>query len=334
MIWLCSVPLWPYVSKPSVSRQRSKLDLYMRCMKTEKRSALFIIAACSLWALDLLVRRPLTGKMNFVHIVFIESLVGLLSVVPWLVKNGAKELGRFQRREWLLAAFLGGMGMTVAGILSTSSILQTSTGIFSFFQIFQPLFVVYAANLFLKEKIDNLYFYWGVWVGLSALLMFSQELGMLLMRDIYNLPGAIVVALTVMMIWGLCTIAGKGLLQNHSPMVVVAARWIFAFALSTVFLMLEEVSFPFQSLTEVTVWARFFFIAGVSGTVSMYLYYGGMKELAAGKVSFLELTYPAMGIMLAVLTTFDEVSFFQAIGVASFFAFLLLFIGKKDEQTA
>ncbi|HXH76233.1 MAG TPA: DMT family transporter [Bacteriovoracaceae bacterium] len=299
-------------------------------MNNEKRSSLLILAACFLWALDILVRYPITLQVNFIHIVFIESLLGLLFVTPWLIKHGRHELKSFSMKDWLLAIFLGGFGMTVAGFLSTESILEASPGTFSFFQIFQPLFVVYAAHVFLKEKIDTLYFYWGLWVVLSAMLMYSQDLEMLMGNDISIVPGAMLIAFATMLIWGLCTIAGKKLLISHRPFTLVAVRWLFAFIFSLGFISFDKTPIPWDQMMNWDLIWRFGFISAVAGTASMYLYFTGMRDLPAAKVSFLELCYPALGIMFSALYTYEKVSFLQAIGVVSFFAFVLLILGRKE----
>lgn len=303
-------------------------------MKNSKRSSLLILAACFLWALDILVRYPLTLKISFVHIVFIESFLGLFLVLPWLVSEGLASLQKMHRTDWLLAMFLGGFGMTVAGFLSTESILRASPGTFSFLQIFQPLFVVYAAHVFLKEKISSRYFYWGIWVILSAVLMYSQDLGLLLTSDMTMVPGAMLIGLATMLIWGLCTIAGKKLLQNHTPLTVVVVRWIFAFIFSAGFLVLDKNPVEIGPLMDLDVIWRFVFIGLISGTASMYLYYQGMKELPAAKISFLELCYPALGMTFSALYTYDKMTLLQAIGLASFFAFILLMIGRKEAKVA
>lgn len=299
-------------------------------MTIEKRSTLLILAACLLWALDILVRYPISLKLSFVHIVFLESFLGVIFVLPWLMKGGWRELKRFTYADWLLAIYLGGFGTTIGNFLSTASILQASPGTFSMLQIFQPFFVVYAAHVFLKEKIDNLYFYWGLWVILSAVLMYSQDLELLLSNDVTVSGGALLIGLATMLIWGLCTIAGKKLLTTSSPMSLVAVRWVFGFLFSIPFVLTSNETLSMDVLLSGDLALRFAFISGVVGIGSMYLYYRGMKELTAAKVSFLELCYPAFGIMFSALYTFEKVSFLQAIGVASFFAFVMLILARKE----
>ena len=296
-------------------------------MNLERKSSLLILAACLLWAIDLLVRYPITLKMGFVSIVFIESLVGLVFISPWLFKN-AGALKKLTMKDWLTTIFIGGVGMSVAGYLQTACIQKATPGLFSFFQIFQPLFVIYMAHVFLKEKVDNMYVYWGIWVILSAVLMFSVDLELMLGSEIVFTD--MLIALSTMLIWGSCTILGKKFLANHSPLTLVSLRWLFAFLFSSVILLTEKETVPYQMLLQADILIRFIFIGAIAGIFSMYLYYSGLKHMPAGKVSFIEISYAAFGMIFSAVYTFESLSFFQLLGASSFFAFIVLFLSRQE----
>ena len=296
-------------------------------MNLERKSSLLILAACLLWAIDLLVRYPITLKMGFVSIVFIESLVGLVFISPWLFKN-AGALKKLTMKDWLTTIFIGGVGMSVAGYLQTACIQKATPGLFSFFQIFQPLFVIYMAHVFLKEKVDNMYVYWGIWVILSAVLMFSVDLELMLGSEIVFTD--MLIALSTMLIWGSCTILGKKFLANHSPLTLVSLRWLFAFLFSSVILLTEKETVPYQMLLQSDILIRFIFIGAIAGIFSMYLYYSGLKHMPAGKVSFIEISYAAFGMIFSAVYTFESLSFFQLLGASSFFAFIVLFLSRQE----
>ena len=299
-------------------------------MNLERKSSLYILGACLLWAMDLVIRYPVTLKMNYVSIVFVESLVGLLFISPWLLKNFS-ELKKLSLFNWLIALFIGGIGMSVAGYLQTACIQKATPGLFSFFQIFQPLFVIYLAYVVLKEKVDNMYVYWGIWVVLSAILMFSVDLELMLSSEIVISDSLI--ALLTMLIWGTCTILAKKFLKSHSPVLLVGLRWFFAFLFSGAILLLEKETIQTEIVFQSDVIARFLFIGVVAGVFSMYLYYSGMKNLEAGKISFMEISYSAFGMIFSAIYTFESLTFFQLLGAASFFAFIVLFISRQESVT-
>lgn len=300
-------------------------------MTFEKRNSFFILAACFLWATDLLVRYPITLKLGYTSIVLIESALGVIFLIPWLMKNGIREFKKYSAKDWALSVLLGGVGMTVAGLLFTFCIQRATPGTFSFFQIFQPLFVVYFAHIFLKEKIDNMYFFWGIWIILSALLMYSQDIELSLIGgDLFSYPLETLVALGVMIIWGLCTIAAKNLLQRHSTTSVVVGRWIFAFIFALIFSFFKHEPTPWALALESDFVLRFFYISIVAGIISMSFYYAGLKNMKVGKVSFLELTYPALGMIFSAIYTFEALTFLQALGAVSFFIFITLMISGNQ----
>jgi drug/metabolite transporter (DMT)-like permease len=298
-------------------------------MSTDLRSALLILSACFLWAVDLLIRYPLTLKMSFVSIVFLESFLGLLFISPALFRN-FQEIKTMKRSQWLIALFIGGVGMSAAGYLQTACIQKATPGLFSFFQIFQPLLVIFMARLFLKEKIDNMYVYWGVWVVLSAVLMFSVDLG--LMVESGPVVSDMLVALMTTFIWGLCTIMAKKFLQSNSVSILIGLRCLFAFLVSSILLIDEANLIPLTQMGSFEFVARFFFMAVVAGIFSMFLYYLGLRNLPAGRVSFFEISYSAFGMFFSALYTFEGLTFLQLLGGASFFSFLVLFLFKSGSS--
>lgn len=300
-------------------------------MFSERKSVLLILAATFLWGLDLVVRYPVTLQMSYVSIVFLESLIGLLFISPWLISHFG-ELKKLSKSDWFIALFIGGIGMTACGYLQTVGIQKATPGLFSFFQIFQPLFVIYMAHLILKEKMDNMYLYWGIWAVLSAVLMFSVDLGIMLSSEI--IFSDIMIALSSMLIWGFCTILGKKFLTHHAPATLVALRWLFGFTFAVIILIFEGERIPTEVLFQSDVWPRFIFMGVVAGIGSMCLYYTGLKQIAAGKSSLIELSYSASGMIFSAIYTFEGLSFIQLIGSLSFFAFIALFTSRQEGAAA
>ena len=300
-------------------------------MSLDRKSSLLILAACFLWAIDLVVRYPISLKLDFVTIVFFESSIGLLFITPWLVKN-KNLLKKLSLRDWLLAIFIGGFGMAIAGHLQTECIQKATPGLFSFFQIFQPIFVIYMAHVFLKERIDSMYAYWSVWVVLSAILIFSVDLELMFLSSNISLSDSLI-ALSAMMIWGLCTIAAKKFLSKHSVLLLVGLRWVFAFIFSLIILVGENKSVPVDVIFEAEMVLRLLFISLIAGIFSMKLYFTGLKSMAAGKVSFMEISYAVFGMIFSSIYTFENLTFFQVLGAMSFFAFVILFLSRENSNT-
>jgi drug/metabolite transporter (DMT)-like permease len=291
-----------------------------------RNTSLLIICACLLWAIDLLVRYPVTLKLSFELIVLAETFVGLIFTVPYLIKN-FRVLKYLSGPEWAIAVFVGGVGMSLAGYLQTACIQKATPGLFSFFQVFQPIFVLYLSHKVLKEKMENIYVSWGIWIILSALLMFSVDLDLMLSSEIVFTD--ILIALTTMLIWGMSTILAKIFLRRHSPAILVSLRCLFAFLFSITLFSFEDTPFTLGALLSDDFPSRFFFMGGVAGTASMFIYYQGLKSMEVGKVSFVEVSYAAFGIIFSAIYTFEGLTVLQLLGGASYFAFLLLFLSRQ-----
>jgi drug/metabolite transporter (DMT)-like permease len=296
-------------------------------MVIERKGSFLILAACFLWGVDLLVRYPVTLKLSFEVIVLAESFTGLIFTAPYLLRH-CRELRYLSSGDWMLATFIGGVGMSIAGYLQTACIQRATPGLFSFFQIFQPVFVLYLAHKVLKELIYSIYVYWGAWIILSAVLMFSVDLSLMFSSEIIFTD--IFIALTTVMIWGMCTIFAKLFLRRHSPSLLVSLRCLFAFLFSLALLFLGGHDFKIQEFFIEDYPFRFLYMGGMAGVISMALYYRGLKWIDAGKVSVLEVSYAAFGMILSALYTFESLNALQSIGAFSFFAFLFLFLSRQE----
>ena len=158
--------------------------------------------------------------------------------------------------------------------------------------------------------------------------MFSVDLGLMLGSEIVFTD--MLIAFSTMLIWGMCTILSKKFLQHNSARVLVGLRWFFAFIVSSIILLAEGESLPVEKLMSSDIAGRFFFISVIAGIFSMSLYYTGLRQMQVGKVSFIEISYAAFGMIFSAIYTFESLTFFQLIGAASFFAFIVLFLSKGE----
>jgi len=301
-------------------------------MKKDQKASLFILMGCLIWALDLVVRIPLTQRYNFVELTFVESLMGLIFTIPLFFKQGASEMRKLNLRQWLGVVFLGGIGMTVAGFLSNLSLMKSTPALFSVVQMLQPIVVLILASVVLKEKVDSLYFYGGLWIILSGLMIYSQDFSFYLDKKLTMNGVSLFVAILTMLIWAGCTIISKFLLLNISPFILVCFRWIFAFVFSVCFLFYESSSLNFDFMQDFSSMLRLVFMSGIAGTLGMYFYYLGLKNLTAIKTSFLELSFPTFGVMFWSFYRYEEVSLLRALGILFFFSFVLILLSNFNQR--
>lgn len=294
--------------------------------------AFVIIFACFLWATDIFVRYPVTLKLQSQHIIFWENLVGLLVFLPFLNKSRLKELLDLNKKEVLLLIFLALFGSTIAGYFFNISIQLASPNTFSFLQVFQPLLVVGLASYFLKEKFDQLFVVWGMWIILSALIIQSSEIELgTILNDFTSQPKAILMGLAAMLIWGTCTVVGKSLLENHTPYKIFMWRWIMSTIFTGIMFISSKTQFDYALLVEPEFTFRVLYIGIVCGSLAMWFYYNGLKKLKASTTSFVELAYPVFGMIFASFQTFGEMTFLQILGLVSL-VFAVTILVKNTEE--
>lgn len=299
-------------------------------LNIERKSYLLILLATFLWAVDLIVRYPMSLKYNSIQIVFVESVLGLITLIPWLLYRGKNIVKKLTIGDIFLFTFLGGFGLSVAGYFSTMSINADTPGIFSSFQLIGPFIVIGLAKYFLDERISKTYYTWGICFLLSAILIFSQDLILLFSGEEFK-GLSFIVGFTSVIIWGGCTIAAKKLLKRYSPMELVALRWVFAVPFSGLFLYLSNSKVPYTVVGNIQDLEKFIMMSVVAGLLSMFLYYSGLKHLRAGKVAFLELSFPAFGMIISSYYTFDHLTLLQLLGGILFFLFIGLVFFKKSD---
>tara|TARA_B100001971_G_scaffold91031_1_gene83943 strand:- start:11401 stop:12354 length:954 start_codon:yes stop_codon:yes gene_type:complete len=296
--------------------------------------AFVILFACLLWATDIFVRYPVTLKLESQHIIFWENLFGLVVFLPFLNKSKLKDLLDINLKEFLMLLFLALFGSTIAGYFFNISIQLASPNTFSFLQVFQPLLVVALASYFLKEKFDQLFIVWGMWIILSALIIQSNEIELgTIFIDFTNHPKAILMGLAAMLIWGICTVIGKKLLEKHTPYKIFMWRWIMSTCFTGMVFITAKKDFDYSLMTEPVFIFRVLYIGIICGSLAMWFYYHGLKRLKASTTSFVELAYPVFGMIFASFQTFGKMTFLQILGLVSLvFAVTILVNNSEDES--
>ena len=297
--------------------------------------AWLVLIACVLWASDMLVRYSVTLKVPSHQIIFWENLIGLILIIPFALKGQGRKLFDLNKSDFSLLVFLGLFGSALAGFFFNLSIQKTTPSTFSFLQIFQPLLVVYFASYLLKEKIDQMLIMWGGWVILSACLIHSNEIELgEALNDLQTQGQAIIMGLCSMVIWGLSTVIGKKLLQNHAPVKIFFWRWIFATLGTGIGFIISEKPFDYSLLLDFNFTGRLFYIGGITGALGMWFYYQGLKRLQASTTAFIELAYPALGLIFSGLFIYGYLTPVQTIGSISLMGAIIVLAKNSKIQTS
>lgn len=263
----------------------------------------FILLSCALWALDSLIRYPLTREgVPATSIVFYEHLVLtiLFSVVFF---KSLKKIWHAKTSHYFYFFIVGGVGSALATMSFTRAFYFLNPSLVILLQKFQPVVAISLAHLVLKEKIRPAFVFWAS-VCLLGALMVSYEDFATLFRSSNVLSSALfqqkamlgyaLVAISVIG-WGAATVFGKKLsLEGYDNEEIMSGR----------FLMGLLVLIPFAYNTpetfnhSVEVYGKVTLMVLVSGMLAMFVYYKGLKLISARATSLGEMFFPFMAIIV------------------------------------
>lgn len=296
-----------------------KGDFFM----VKKYAVLFIILAAVLWSLDGLLRRSLYTLPPTVVVLY-EHILGFLLLLPFVLRK-RRELTTFKLKDttsFIWIALLSGVLGTVLYTTALGKVHYIQFSVVILLQKLQPLFVILAARLVLKEKITKSYLLWAfVALGGAYLLSFPQ-LTINVSRDSQTIIAALL-AMGAAFCWGSSTAVSRSALLKYSPVITLAIRFVFTipFALIAVFLLGAQASLMSVSIDQ---WLSLGAISVSTGLVAMVFYYQGLAHTQAKVSAIAELAWPISAVIIGFVFFGERLSITQWMG-----AIVLLFAMYK-----
>lgn len=274
---------------------------------------ILIIVAAVLWALDGVIRRNLYS-LPPITIIFFEHLIGLLILIPFILKNIKKE--KITKREillLLLVAFLSGLLGTLWFTTALLKVHFISFSVVFLIQKLQPIFAITTASIFLKEKFNQKYIKWAIIALISAYFVtfpnghvsFSTGEGTII---------AALYALGAALAWGSSTTFSKLILNKISFKVSTFYRFLFTSFLALIVILFMGYSESLSTPTGVQ-FGLFSLIAVSTGMVALLIYYKGLSKTPVHISTILELTFPFIAILIDAILYKTTLSFSQWIAV-------------------
>ncbi|HDR03748.1 MAG TPA: EamA/RhaT family transporter, partial [Candidatus Marinimicrobia bacterium] len=138
-----------------------------------------VVLAASLWGMDGVALRPALYTLPVPLVVFVESTLAAVLFLPaaWEYRW---EIAGLERKSWLafvaVALFSGALG-TMAITKALFYVHYVNLSIVVLIQKLQPLFALFFAALFLKERLPARFFGWAALaLGASYLMVFGFSL--------------------------------------------------------------------------------------------------------------------------------------------------------------
>ncbi len=273
--------------------------------------------AALLWATDALVRYPAINSVDPTFIIFIEHLLGVTLLTPWIYRHHRKNVFSLSLKEWLAAAFCGIGGSALANVLFTASFLYVNPSVAVLLQKLQPVMVIFIAYLFLGERPNRKFFLWGaVALGAGIVLSFPNLNFRPLSRGVDLHSQGIQYALGAAFIWAASTVAGKMLVLRTAP--VLATFWRFTFGLVTLIVLMALAKNPgsWSVLSNSQTFSSLLYLSLVPGLFAMLIYYSGLSRTQASITTFVELIYPIGAVVLNTFFLHTPLETIQTIAAA------------------
>lgn len=278
-----------------------------------------VVLACTLWALDTLIRYPLLySGVDAFSIVFYEHCI--LSVIFLVVFfKSLPKVWRISGSNMVAFCVVGGLGSALATLSFTQAFKYLNPSLVILLQKFQPVVAILMARYFLKEKIEKAFIGWAVVCILGAFLISYQDLEKVFFEytksnmQLFN-PGSLLGYVFVFFAvsgWGASTVFGKKLSQNgFQNEQIMAGRFFIGFLCLLPFV-------PFQSELfshSVDVFGKISLMVLLSGLLAMYLFYQGLRRLSARACSLTEMFFPFMAVLVNWIFLDATLSAIQILG--------------------
>lgn len=282
-----------------------------------------IMFAATLWAVDALIRTPLTKSIPAASIVLYEHVIGIFVLSPLFVRS-LPVLKSLSIKVWARVFFLS-LVSSVAGTLLFTQALASSFATYDFItplllQKLQPIIVVLLAALFLKEKLHKQFFFWAPVALLgSYLVSFGTSVPHL---SFAGKELVVLLSLGAAACWGSGTILSKLLLREYSSRDATFLRFLAAIPIAFVIASILGQYIPPSQLTSGNL-LRFVIIGLSTGAVGVLLYYAGLTKTKAHIATFAELTFPAVSVLIGI-TSLNPYGAPQTLSAAQIIGILLL----------
>ena len=267
----------------------------------------------SLWALDPVLRSPLTDTLASNSIVFYEHVLLAAVFIPYLIFK-RRSLSGLGLASWAAVLWIAWGGSALGTIFYTQAVKLGNPTSAVFLQKLQPLFAVALAHWWLREREPLRAAFWlrlGIAFIAAYLIAFGAGFDFRGAGD----RDAALWAIGAAGIWGSCTVVGRYVMPNLSPTLLTALRVTLALPLLWV-LTLAGASSTSAGLPEAGQWGRLALMAFLPGFLGLLVYYRGLARTPASLATVGELCFPAGAAVLNWLFLGTQITVAQGFGVA------------------
>ena len=279
---------------------------------------LYILIACSLWAVDTLIRYPLLGEgVSASRIVFTEHLILTLFFIPLFIK---KIKVFWQARVAYVFYFLiiGGLGSAIGTLAFTRAFSLINPSLVILLQKFQPIIAITMASIVLKERMRKDFILWAIVCLIGGGLISYNDIAWGLKeinfdKSLLDQKFLLGYGLTFLAVfsWGCSTVFGKKLTTcGFKEQEIMAGRFSMGLICLFPILLTGEIQMDSNPMT----WGKIIAMVVISGLLGMFFYYKGLKLVSARVAALAEMFFPLCAVLVNWIFLNQALTFQQILG--------------------
>ena len=291
---------------------------------------LSIITAAFLWSIDAYIRQSLF-LLSPLLIITIEHGMGSIIFLPSIIKNWDKIIN-ITKKGWLSilgVSFLGGVLGTYFYTKALGYTGYIELSIVVLLQKFQPLFAISLATIILKEKITKRFIILSIIAVIGGYLV-TFGLNPIKLWNNNNMVAAFY-AILAALCWGSSTVLGKYILKNLSFSLVTALRLLLTTIFGIIIIISIKINLLYSSISSQQ-WQAIFLIVFTTGTLALFIYYYGLKNIPASHATIFELFWPLSAVLIDWIINEKTLSVMQLTGAIMLLGSMTILSNEKTNE--
>jgi drug/metabolite transporter (DMT)-like permease len=291
---------------------------------------LSIITAAFLWSIDAYIRQSLF-LLSPLLIITIEHGMGSIIFLPSIIKNWNKIIN-ITRKGWLSilgVSFLGGVLGTYFYTKALGYTGYIELSIVVLLQKFQPLFAISLATIILKEKITKRFIILSIIAVIGGYLV-TFGLNPIKLWNNNNMVAAFY-AILAALCWGSSTVLGKYILKTLSFSLVTALRLLLTTIFGIIIIISIKINLLYSTISSQQ-WQAIFLIVFTTGTLALFIYYYGLKNIPASHATIFELFWPLSAVLIDWIINEKTLSVMQLTGAIMLLGSMTILSNEKTNE--
>lgn len=283
-------------------------------LRSHLRPYLYLATGVVLQGLSPVLTKLLLTDLSPSAVVAARYLIAVVFLLPfgWRQLPPEEAVSRPRRRDWVALFLVGALGSGVASLLFTHAIEMTSAGIANALSKTAPIFVALFAYLTLRERITSARLLLVLVMVGADILIGAGELrlggiaGVRLYGDLLALGAGVLRAMA--------EVLGKASLRRFLPATV--ALWRFGVGLAvTGAIALGTGDYRGLQALDGRAWLLLLALGGLCTSLSMGLYYRGLRDIPAHVAVSLRLTSAVVTAILSWLVLGEGLNVLHIAGI-------------------